>query len=208
MSVTIRRGRQPLPLQQPHEQAARRALVAAALQDLVEHRAVLIHGAPQPIDPAANDDAHLVEVPDVARTRRPPAQLVGEGRAELHAPPAHGLIGHVDAPLEQHLLDHAQAEREAGVEPDGVGDDVAREAMPAVQDAGRHDGQRLRVVAAHGNRQSVNVTSPVEAREAETAALRALLEERQRGPFVGMQEGRRRTEAMLARKRRELGLPG
>lgn len=48
----------------------------------------------------------------------------------------------------------------------------------------------------------------LEAREAETAALRTLLEERRRGSFIGIDEGRRRTEAMLARKRRELGIPG
>lgn len=44
------------------------------------------------------------------------------------------------------------------------------------------------------------------AREAEAAALRALLDERACGPFVDVDEGRARTEAMLARKRAELGL--
>lgn len=39
-----------------------------------------------------------------------------------------------------------------------------------------------------------------EAREIETAALRALLEERRQGRFVGLPEGRQRTRAMLARK--------
>ena len=37
-----------------------------------------------------------------------------------------------------------------------------------------------------------------EAREAELAALRALLEERAKGPFVSMEEGRRQTERMIA----------
>ncbi len=39
-----------------------------------------------------------------------------------------------------------------------------------------------------------------EAREVENAALRALLEERRQGRFVGLREGRQRTRAMLARK--------
>ena len=43
-----------------------------------------------------------------------------------------------------------------------------------------------------------------EAHEAELAALRALLEERAKGPFVSMEEGRRQTEEMLARKRAAL----
>lgn len=34
--------------------------------------------------------------------------------------------------------------------------------------------------------------------EAETAALRALLEERRRGPFISIKEGQKRTEKMFA----------
>ena len=40
-----------------------------------------------------------------------------------------------------------------------------------------------------------------EAEEAETAALRALLEERRRGAFVGIGHGRKRTERIIAAKR-------
>jgi antitoxin ParD1/3/4 len=43
-----------------------------------------------------------------------------------------------------------------------------------------------------------------EAQEAELAALRALLEERAKGPFISMDEGREQLERMIARKRREL----
>ena len=38
------------------------------------------------------------------------------------------------------------------------------------------------------------------------AELRALLEERRRGEFVSLEEGRRRTREMINRKRRERGL--
>jgi antitoxin ParD1/3/4 len=44
-----------------------------------------------------------------------------------------------------------------------------------------------------------------EARDAELAALKALLEERARGPFISMEEGRKQTQRMLARKRAALG---
>jgi antitoxin ParD1/3/4 len=47
-----------------------------------------------------------------------------------------------------------------------------------------------------------------EAREVETEALRTLLDERRKGRFVGLSEGRRRTRAMLARKKVANGLPG
>ena len=40
-----------------------------------------------------------------------------------------------------------------------------------------------------------------EAEEVETAALRALLEERQRGPFIGMNESRKRMERMISARK-------
>lgn len=47
-----------------------------------------------------------------------------------------------------------------------------------------------------------------EARAAETAALRALLEERRGGGFVSLAAGRAHTAEMLARKRAAHGLSG
>jgi antitoxin ParD1/3/4 len=40
-----------------------------------------------------------------------------------------------------------------------------------------------------------------ESQEAETAALKALLEERLRGPFMSVEEGRKRTERMITAKK-------
>ena len=40
-----------------------------------------------------------------------------------------------------------------------------------------------------------------EAKEAEIAALRALLEERAKGPFISMEESDREIDAMIERKR-------
>jgi antitoxin ParD1/3/4 len=45
-----------------------------------------------------------------------------------------------------------------------------------------------------------------ETKEAEIAALRALLRERAEGAFVSVAEGRAATEAMIERKKRERGL--
>lgn len=50
------------------------------------------------------------------------------------------------------------------------------------------------------------VRSENEREEAEIAALRAFFEERAKGPFIPATEGRRRTEDMIGRKRRALGL--
>lgn len=40
----------------------------------------------------------------------------------------------------------------------------------------------------------------------ETAALKILLEERMSGPFISLEEGQKRTEDMIALKKREYGL--
>lgn len=45
-----------------------------------------------------------------------------------------------------------------------------------------------------------------EAREADTKALRALLEERAKGPFLSAEDFGKKIDAMLANKRRVLGL--
>lgn len=42
-----------------------------------------------------------------------------------------------------------------------------------------------------------------EAKEAEIAALRALLEERAKGPFISMEESDREIDAMIERKRKQ-----
>jgi antitoxin ParD1/3/4 len=50
------------------------------------------------------------------------------------------------------------------------------------------------------------VKAEAELREAETAALRALLSERAGRAFIGMADARAETEAMVAKKRAERGL--
>ena len=45
-----------------------------------------------------------------------------------------------------------------------------------------------------------------ETHEAELEALRSILNERRKGPFIGLEEGRTRTEARLREKRATRGL--
>ena len=53
---------------------------------------------------------------------------------------------------------------------------------------------------------SISERREAEAREAERAALRALLDARAAGAFVTVDAGQKATEAMIAAKRRALGL--
>lgn len=50
--------------------------------------------------------------------------------AELDSPTGDGLVADVDPSLRQHLLDIAEAEGEAEIEPDRMADDVHRKPMP------------------------------------------------------------------------------
>lgn len=50
------------------------------------------------------------------------------------------------------------------------------------------------------------VREETELKDAELAALKALIAERLKGEFVSLEEGRKRTDAMLAAKRARYGL--
>src|SRR3954470_11602318 len=114
-----------LLFQQLAEQALGGLLVAPALDQDVETDPTLANSPPEPVLLAADHQAHLIQVPFVARTGQPAPDLVGEGLAELAPPLPHGFVAHHDAAGRQHLFDHAQAQRKAEVEPDGVADDLA-----------------------------------------------------------------------------------
>src|ERR671916_3033337 len=92
----------------------------------------LVHGTPEPVLHPGDPDGHLIRVPLAPGTGQPPPDPVGERLAELERPPPHGLVAHDDAAGGQHLLDHAQAEREAEVQPHRVADDLGREAMTGI----------------------------------------------------------------------------
>ena len=64
-------------LEQLLEEALGRLGAAPALHQNVEHRAVLVDGAPKVVTLAADADEHLVQVPLVAR---PPARIVSTSR--------------------------------------------------------------------------------------------------------------------------------
>ena len=130
------RRRPHLPLQQLAKQARGGPLVPPALDQDVEHQAVLVHRAPEPVFLASDHQAHFVQVPLVSGTGQPAPDLVGEVLAELVRPLAHGPVAHDDAAGGQHVFDHAQAQRKAEVEPDRVADDLGREAVAGIAGAG------------------------------------------------------------------------
>src|SRR5215212_2744764 len=124
--------RPALPLQQLSQQALGGALITPALDQHVEYDAVLIDRAPQPVLLAGDLHHNFIQVPFVSGRRQTPPDPVGKCLAELERPLPHALMADDDAACGQHLLDHAQAEREAKVQPYGVADNLGREAVPGI----------------------------------------------------------------------------
>jgi hypothetical protein len=140
-----------LPLQQLSEQAFGGPFVPPALHQDVEHDAVLVHRAPQPVLLAGDLGDDLIQMPLVACARQPTADPIGDVLAELQRPLSYGLVADDDAACGQHLLDHAQAEREAEIQPNRVADDLGRKPVAGVAGGGRRcHPVRLRDLARHG----------------------------------------------------------
>jgi len=132
-------------LEQLAQQMLGRALVAPSLHQHIEHHPSLIDSTPEPVLHPADLDRHLVQVPFVAGLRQPTPDPVGKLLAELQRPSPHGLVADHDPACRQHLLDHAQAEREAEVQPHRLADHLCRKAVSGIEELGsrRADSGRL-----------------------------------------------------------------
>jgi hypothetical protein len=90
------------------------------LHEDIEHLALGIDGAPKIHSLAANRDEHLVQVPIRIGLTPHGAKAPRIARAEGHDPSSNRLVGHIDPPLGEQLLDIAVAEREPEIDPDRV----------------------------------------------------------------------------------------
>ena len=84
--------RAALLAQETLQQAFRRFGIASALEDFIEHVAILIHRPPQPVFLARDRDHDFVEMPDVTVAWRLKPKTASESRPELQRPAADGLI--------------------------------------------------------------------------------------------------------------------
>src|SRR3954462_4869458 len=105
--------RPALPLQQLAQQPLGGALITPALDQHIEYDAVLVDRAPQPMLYPGDFDDDFIEMPFVSGRRQTPPNPVRECLAELARPLPYTLVADDNAAGGQHLLDHAQAEREA-----------------------------------------------------------------------------------------------
>src|SRR6201993_5408695 len=80
---------------------------------------------------------NLIEMPLVSGMEQPPPDLVSEVLAELERPLPHALMADDDAARGQHLLDHAQAEGKAEIQPNRMADDLGRKPVAGVAGGNR-----------------------------------------------------------------------
>lgn len=160
-----------LLLEQLSHQPESRALAPPGLDQHVEDLALAVDGAPEIQPPTADRDEHLIEVPAAARPAALRTKPAGNRRAEAGDPGPDRLVADGDAPLRQQLLDVAQAEREPGVEPDGVLDDDPGKAEPAA-DNGAHAGSLPATIRVGNppNLTSPSPSAPISAASASRAA--------------------------------------
>ena len=118
--------------QQALEEALRCRGVPPLLHQDVEHDPVLVHCAPEIAQHAVDSQEYFIEMPGGARLGPTSPELAGELSAELEAPPPHTLAGDDDALLSQDQLHVAPAQAEDVTKPDGVADDLRREAVAGV----------------------------------------------------------------------------
>ena len=132
MSVTMVAGVTPCFFRSFRIKLERRLAVSPWLNEDVQYLAFAVHGTPDVQLSAVDEQRYFVEMPPSVRPRPSSSQLARNDPAELQSPAADRLVGHIDAPLGEDILDVAVAQSEAEIEPDGLLDDDARKAVAAV----------------------------------------------------------------------------
>src|SRR3954454_4980423 len=93
------------------------ALIAARLNQDVDHIAVLIHRSPEIVLLSINSNKNFVQMPGVAEATLTPLQTSGIARAELLAPDSNGFIRDDDSAFGEKIFHISEAQAETIVNP-------------------------------------------------------------------------------------------
>jgi len=103
---------------QPYAQLAEKSFsglcVASALDQNIQHIAILIHCSPKILPLPANGEIHLVHMPFVTTAMTATSQFIGVGLVEFEAPLTHGFVGHDDPALCQKFLNRTENSARSG----------------------------------------------------------------------------------------------
>ena len=111
-------------------------LIAARLQQNVDHVTVLVDGTPEILQLAVDSKEDLVQMPVVAESALAPLQFPDILCAKLLTPQPNGFIGYEDAAFRQKILDVSEAQAETMVGPDPITDDLGRETVTVITGSG------------------------------------------------------------------------
>src|SRR5258708_11856831 len=92
------------------KKAFSRLFVPSALDQDIQHVAILIHCSPKIMRFPVDLQIHFIHVPFVSTTRATTTQLVGVGLPKCEAPLSHRFIGDDDPALRQKLFNVAKTE--------------------------------------------------------------------------------------------------
>ena len=115
------------------EEALRGVSVAPLLQENIQRGTMLVYRAPEPVLLACDAHRHLVQMPSTAEVGFSLAQLQGVVRTEPSHPAAHCFVADLNATLSKQFFYIPEAQGKAQVQPDGIGDYLAGEAVAAVR---------------------------------------------------------------------------
>ncbi len=132
-------------LQKPLEESFGGLRIPPRLNENVEHDTILVYGPPEVVLYSLDANEHLVHIPLVPRRWPAAAHAGGETLTEFLTPTPHRLVGDDHAPFGQDQLNVTETETEHVVEPDGMADDLRREAMTVMR-----VGRRLHAVSLAG----------------------------------------------------------
>ena len=124
-------------------------MIAARLNQNVDHIAVLIHGPPEIVLLSIDSNKDFVQVSNIAEPALTPLQFSGIFRTELLTPDSNRFIRDDDSAFGEKIFDIPEAQAETMVNPDGIADDFRREPMAVIQ----------RPAAFHGTSLSVSCSS-------------------------------------------------
>ena len=159
--------RKALLPRQLSRQSPRRSSAAPALDEVVEHLAVVVDRPPDPVFPTTDLDDHFVEMPDCARPREAAAKITCNQAPELQKPTPDGLARNIDATLGQQFLDIAERQPEPGIKSNRVLDDHRRKAMSLE----RYRGHAATVATPDHPGHLFTVSTPIQTREGHRADL-------------------------------------
>ena len=107
-------------------------LVAAALDQDIEHIAILVYGPPEIVRFPVGFQVHFIQMPVVTALRPATTQFIGIRLPTFQTPWSHGFIAHDDRALDQKLLTIVKIEREAERQLNRMVDDFRWEAKAFV----------------------------------------------------------------------------